>query len=107
MTSTLDQPVKAPTFQKLSLRRKVTNNVATVLVTLSVAVAVIPLVWVLLTVVVKGIGVVTSSTWWFNSQAGMTAFQPGGGAYHAIVGTLLQGLVCAIISIPIGVFVGI
>ncbi len=107
MTATLDQPVKAPTFQKLSLRRKLSDHVATVLVTLSVAIAMVPLVWVLYTVIVKGIGAVTSSTWWFNSQAGMTAFQPGGGAYHAIVGTLLQGLVCAIISIPIGVFVGI
>jgi phosphate transport system permease protein len=107
MTATLDQPVKAPTFQKLSLRRKLADNVATVLVTLSVAIAMVPLVWVLYTVIAKGIGAVTSSTWWFNSQAGMTAFQPGGGAYHAIVGTVLQGLVCAIISIPIGVFVGI
>ncbi len=107
MTSTLDQPVKAPTFQKLSLRRKVADNVATVLVTLSVAIALVPLIWVLYTVVVKGLGAVTSSTWWLHSQAGMTAFQAGGGAYHAIIGTLLQGLVCAIISIPIGVFVGI
>ena len=47
------------------------------------------------------------STWWMNSQAGMTAFAAGGGAYHALVGTVLQGLVCAAISIPIGVFVGI
>ncbi len=107
MTATLDQPVKAPAFQKLSLRRKIADNVATVLVTLSVAVAMVPLIWVLVTVVVKGFGAVTSSTWWFHSQAGMTAFQAGGGAYHAIVGTLLQGLVCAIISIPVGVFVGI
>jgi phosphate transport system permease protein len=107
MTATLDQPVKAPTFQKLSLRRKVVDTIATVLVTLSVAIAVVPLIWVLYTVIAKGIGAVTSSTWWFNSQAGMTAFQAGGGAYHAIVGTLLQGLVCAIISIPVGVFVGI
>ena len=107
MTATLDQPVKAPTFQRLSLRRKVVDNVATVLVTLSVLVALVPLLWVLYTVVVKGIGAVMSPTWWFNSQAGMTAFQAGGGAYHAIIGTLLQGLVCAIISIPIGVFVGI
>ncbi len=107
MTATLDQPVKAPTFQKLSLRRKVADNVATVLVTLSVAIALVPLIWVLYTVVVKGLGAVTSSTWWLHSQAGMTAFQAGGGAYHAIIGTLLQGLVCAIISIPIGVFVGI
>jgi len=107
MTATLDQPVKAPTFQKLSLRRKVADNLATVLVTLSVAIALVPLIWVLYTVVVKGLGAVTSSTWWLHSQAGMTAFQAGGGAYHAIIGTLLQGLVCAVISIPIGVFVGI
>jgi phosphate transport system permease protein len=37
----------------------------------------------------------------------MTAFVAGGGAYHAIVGTLLQGLVCAVISVPIGVMVAI
>ena len=107
MTATLDRPVKAPTFQRLSVRRRVADNVATVLVTLSVVIAVIPLVWVLYTVVAKGIRVVMSTTWWSHSQAGMTAFQPGGGAYHAIAGTLLQGLVCALISIPIGVFVGI
>lgn len=106
-TSALDRPVKVSTFQGVSTRRKVTNNAATVLVTLSVGIAVIPLVWVLATVVVRGFGVVTSSTWWLNSQSGMTAFAAGGGAYHAIVGTLLQGLVCAVISIPIGVFVGI
>ena len=107
MTTALDRPVKAPTFDGLSLRRKITDKAATVLVTLSVVVALVPLVWVLYSVVTKGIDVVTSSTWWFNSQAGMTAFAPGGGAYHAIVGTLLQGLVCAAISIPVGVFVGI
>lgn len=106
-TSALDRPVKVSTFQGVSTRRKVTNNAATVLVTLSVGIAIIPLVWVLVTVLVKGFGVVTSSTWWSNSQSGMTAFAAGGGAYHAIVGTLLQGLVCAVISIPIGVFVGI
>lgn len=107
MTSTLDRPLKSPTFQAVSGRRKFTNNLATVLVTASVLVAVVPLVWVLWTVIAKGIGAVTSSTWWLNSQSGMTAFAPGGGAYHAIVGSLLQALVCAIISIPIGVFVGI
>ncbi|GAA1696375.1 phosphate transport system permease protein PstA [Mycolicibacterium murale] len=107
MTSTLDRPLKSPTFQAVSGRRKFTNNLATVLVTASVLVAVVPLVWVLWTVIAKGLGAVTSSTWWLNSQSGMTAFAAGGGAYHAIVGSLLQALVCAIISIPIGVFVGI
>ncbi|OKH72730.1 phosphate ABC transporter permease [Mycobacterium sp. SWH-M1] len=104
---TLDRPVKAPTFQGVSTRRKITNNAATVLVTTSVTIALVPLLWVLYTVVSKGIGVITSSTWWLNSQAGMTAFVAGGGAYHAIVGSLLQAAVCAVISIPIGVFVGI
>jgi phosphate transport system permease protein len=107
MTRALDRPLKAPAFQGVSLRRKVVNNAATVLVTSSVVVALVPLLWVLYSVISKGISVVTSRTWWFNSQAGMTAFAPGGGAYHAIVGTLLQGLVCAVISIPVGVFVGI
>ncbi|WP_347220873.1 phosphate ABC transporter permease PstA [Mycolicibacterium poriferae] len=107
MTSTLDQPVKAPTFQGVSARRKFSNNLATVLVTASVVIALVPLAWVLYTVVAKGIGVILSSTWWLNSQSGMTAFAPGGGAYHAIVGSLLQAAVCAVISIPIGVFVGI
>ena len=87
MTSTLDRPVKAPTFQGVSLRRKVTNNVATVLVTLSVLIALVPLVWVLYSVISKGIGVVLDATWWTNSQAGMTAFKAGGGVYHAIIGT--------------------
>jgi phosphate transport system permease protein len=107
MTSTLDKPVKSLTFQGVSTRRKLTNNLATALVSLSVLVAVVPLIWVLYSVISKGIGVVLDSTWWMNSQAGMTAFAAGGGVYHALIGTLLQGLVCAIISIPIGVFVGI
>jgi phosphate transport system permease protein len=107
MTTALDKPVKTPTFQGVGLRRKITNNTATALVTLSVVIAIVPLVWVLYSVITKGASVVMSSTWWLNSQAGMTAFKAGGGVYHALLGTLLQGLVCAIISIPIGVFVGI
>jgi phosphate transport system permease protein len=107
MTSTLDRPVKAPTFQGVSVRRKITNNFATVLVSASVLVAVVPLVWVLYSVITKGFSVIASSTWWMHSQAGMTAFAPGGGVYHALVGTLLQGLVCSIISIPIGIFVAV
>ncbi|GAS94468.1 phosphate ABC transporter permease [Mycolicibacterium canariasense] len=107
MTSTLEQPVKAPVFQGVSARRKLTNNVATVLVTASVLVALVPLAWVLYSVVVKGFKAITSPVWFTNSQAGMTTFTAGGGVYHAIVGTLLQGLVCSLISIPIGVMVAV
>jgi phosphate transport system permease protein len=107
VTSTLARPVKKITFQGVSLRRKITNNVATVLVTSSVVVALVPLLWVLYSVITKGLNAILSPVWFTHSQAGMTAFQAGGGVYHAIVGTVLQGLVCAVISIPIGVFVGI
>jgi phosphate transport system permease protein len=107
MTATLDQPVKAPTFQGVSAKRKLTNNLATVLVSASVLVALVPLIWVLYSVVSKGLAAVTSPTWFTNSQAGTTAFSPGGGVYHAVAGTLLQGLVCSLISIPIGVMVAV
>jgi len=107
MTTTLDRPVKVTHFEGVSLRRKVTNNIATVLVTLSVLIALVPLLWVLYSVVVKGFRAITSPVWFTHSQAGMTAFAAGGGAYHAIVGTVLQGLVCAVISVPVGIFVAI
>ena len=107
MTTILDRPLKARTFTGVSLGRRVSDAVATVLVSLSVGVAMVPLIWVLYSVVAKGFGTVKSTVWWTHSQADMTAFLAGGGAYHAIVGTVLQGLVCAVISIPIGVFVAV
>jgi phosphate transport system permease protein len=107
MTSILDRPVKARAFAALSLRRRLTDALATLLVTLSVLLALIPLIWVLYSVATKGFRAVRSSEWWTHSQANMTAFLAGGGAYHAIVGTVMQGLVCAAISIPIGIFVAI
>ncbi|WP_078312778.1 MULTISPECIES: phosphate ABC transporter permease PstA [unclassified Mycobacterium] len=107
MTATLDRPVKEPAFHPLSARRKATNALATVLVSAAVLIALIPLVWVLYTVFDRGFGAITSADWWFKSQNMMTNRIEGGGAYHAIVGTLFQGLFCAIISVPIGIFVAI
>jgi phosphate transport system permease protein len=107
MTSILDRPVKARRFTGVSLRRRTSDVVATFLVTLSVVVALGPLIWVLYSVITKGFETVKSTVWWTHSQADMTAFMSGGGAYHAVVGTVLQGLMCAVISIPIGVFVAI
>lgn len=107
MTAMLDRPVKLRTFAGVGVRRRVANSIATVLVTAAMVLALVPLVWVMYSVFDFGFGVVSTSAWWTHSQAGMTAFVAGGGAYHAIVGTLLQGLLCAAISIPIGIFVAI
>ena len=107
MTSILDRPLKPRTFSGLAWRRRAANIVATVLVTLSMVIALVLLLWVLGSVIARGFKAITASVWWTHSQAGTTAFAAGGGAYHAIVGTALQGLVCAALSIPIGVMVGI
>lgn len=107
MTWLLDRPLKARTFAAVSSRRRFADRAATVLVTLSVVIALIPLLWVLYSVVTMGFHAVASSVWWTHSQAGMTAFVAGGGAYHALIGTLLQGLVCGAISSPIGLLVAI
>jgi phosphate transport system permease protein len=107
VTSILERPVKTRRFGGTSLRRRAANNLATVLVTSSMVVALVPLLWVLLSVVIKGFHAVSSWVWWTHSQAGMTAFVTGGGAYHALVGTVLQALMSAVISIPIGIFVAI
>ncbi|REE73568.1 phosphate ABC transporter membrane protein 2 (PhoT family) [Rhodococcus wratislaviensis] len=107
MTATLDKPVKAPTFQGVGVRRRITDLTATVLVTLAVLVALVPLVWVLVTAVIKGIPALTSATWFTHSLSGLTSSAAGGGIYHALIGTILQGLVCAVLSIPLGLFVAI
>jgi phosphate transport system permease protein len=107
MTTLLDRPLKPRAFSGLGRRRRVANGVATLFLTLAMALALTPLVLVLYSVIAKGYKAIASTAWWTQSQAGMTAFVGGGGAYHAIVGTLLQGLVCAVISTPIGIMVAI
>jgi len=107
MTSILDRPLKARKFSTLGWRRRIANNSAAVLVSLSMLIALTPLLMVLYSVIVKGFATIASSVWWTHSQAGMTAFVAGGGAYHAIVGTVLLGLVCAVLAIPIGLMVAI
>ena len=54
MTSMLDRPLKPRTFSPVSWRRRITNYVAALLVSLSLLVAVTPLVMVLWSVAVKG-----------------------------------------------------
>lgn len=109
MTTTvdLDAPAAGPTFVGISGSRRARNALATTLVSLAFLIAIVPLAWVVVTVVAKGIGAVLSSAWWTQSLNGLLARQQGGGVYHAIVGTLLTGLVCAVIATPIAIMVAI
>jgi phosphate transport system permease protein len=90
-------------FRRPSGPRTIRNALATVYVTLATVLAVIPLVWVLYTVITKGTRLVLTSTWWLQSQRGITPRREGGGAYHAIVGTVEMALICAVIAVPVGV----
>jgi phosphate transport system permease protein len=96
------------TSDKMSLARPtgaraVKNNLAKVYVYAAALLALIPLVWVLWSVVSKGLRLVLTSSWWLESQRGITPRREGGGAYHAIVGTVEIALICAVIAVPLGV----
>ena len=93
----------APLLFQESASRRLRNNVATVLVYACFVIAVVPLVWILWTVISRGAALLADPTWWTNSQRGITARRVGGGAYHAIIGTLLMALVTAVISVPIAI----
>jgi phosphate transport system permease protein len=103
----LDRSATGPTFQSVSAGRKAKNAVATTLVWLAFLLAVVPLVWLLFTVVSKGFGAIVSSGWWTNSLKGVLPEEFRGGVYHAIYGSLVQGLVCAVIAVPLGIFAAI
>jgi phosphate transport system permease protein len=101
------RPVPSPSIGKPARGRGIVNALATTLVWIALGLAVIPLVWILWTLVSRGFGPVLDLNWWLNSQRGITAREIGGGAYHAVIGTVLQALVCAVISVPIAIFTAI
>ncbi|MBF6337872.1 phosphate ABC transporter permease PstA [Nocardia abscessus] len=106
-SSTLDRPIKPPTFRDVSLSRKVRNNLATGLVWLAFGIALVPLAWVLLMVITKGFSAVVRAAWWQNSLKGVLPNQVAGGVYHAIYGTIVQSLVATVIAVPLGIMAAV
>ncbi|AWB82581.1 phosphate ABC transporter permease PtsA [Corynebacterium yudongzhengii] len=98
---------KQATFTDIAGSRKLTNNIATGLVWFTMIIAMVPLVWVLWTVIAQGLPNVLSVEWWTEDQGGLPTFLEGGGALHAIVGTIQQTFVAAVFSVPIGIFTAI
>jgi phosphate transport system permease protein len=90
-----------------SRRRVVRNGLATAAVTACFVVAIVPLAWILWTVVSRGYHLLLHQEWWLNSQRGITSRREGGGAYHALLGSLLQGGVTAALSVPLGVLTAV
>ncbi len=108
MSTTLEKtPALTPAFQQVSLARKTKNGLATVLIWLSFLIAVVPLVWLLATVVINGVKRIPYSNWWTEDFGSVLSDEVGGGVAHAVIGSVLQGLVCAVIAVPIGMLVAI
>ncbi|HEX4729292.1 MAG TPA: hypothetical protein VH298_15910, partial [Jatrophihabitans sp.] len=74
--------------------RKAKDRLATTLICGSFLIALIPLVWLLWTVLSRGLHALTRNGWFTNSQRGITYRDPGGGSLHAVIGTLEQVLLC-------------
>ncbi|HEX6447168.1 MAG TPA: phosphate ABC transporter permease PstA [Streptosporangiales bacterium] len=89
-----------------STGRRVRNRIATVAVYAAVVVALAPLVAVLFAVVRKGIARL-DRTFLTHSMRNIGATDAGGGAYHAIVGTVEQVVLAGLMAIPLGVLVAI
>nr|WP_233153538.1 phosphate ABC transporter permease PstA [Kineosporia sp. R_H_3] len=110
MTSSTEpgaMPNVAAGLSGLSRGRSVTNSVMTVVVYAAFLLALVPLAWILWTVLSRGYTLLLDQNWWLTSQRGITPRRVGGGAYHAILGTLVQAAVCALIAVPIAVFTAI
>jgi phosphate transport system permease protein len=87
--------------------RAIKDQLARVIVWAAFLLAMAPLAWILWTVVTQGYHLLLQAQWWTNSQKGITSRHEGGGAVHAIQGTLIEGLTTAVISVPIGVMTAI
>jgi phosphate transport system permease protein len=105
--TTVTAPATGLTFTKARGARKMRNYAATGIVWLAFGIALVPLVWLLWTVIGKGYHAITSAGWWSKDEAGISSTVPGGGVWAAIVGTVEQVALCTVISVPIAVLMGI
>jgi phosphate transport system permease protein len=87
-------------------KRQAKDRLATSIVWVCFILAVIPLLSLVWVTVSRG---VKSLDGYFltHSMAGVPGFEPGGGVYHAIIGTLEQVGIATVISVPIGLLTAI
>jgi phosphate transport system permease protein len=85
-------------------RRAAVDRLMTSLVWSSFVVAVIPLVWLIWTVAKVGAPMVDAQFLTYDMR---NVIGPGGGIYHALMGTLLVTAAAAVISVPVGLLAAI
>ena len=91
-------------MQSNSLKmRKAVSRLVKVLATLSAVIGLVALVWILITVVSRGIG---SLNFEFFTELPTPPGMTGGGLANAIVGTMVMTIIAAATAIPIGMLAG-
>jgi phosphate transport system permease protein len=86
-------------------KRQAADRLVTSVVVSAFVIALIPLVWLLLTVLQNGAATMLNGTFLNSSMRNVVG--EGGGALHAIVGTLEITGLAAVISIPVGLMTAI
>jgi phosphate transport system permease protein len=90
-----------------SRRREAADVAARVSIVGAFVLAVLPLGWILWSVTSQGIRLLLTSTWWTSSQRNINSTDAGGGAVHAVQGTLIQAAATAVIAVPIGILTAV
>lgn len=88
------------------IRRRVTNRVVTILLGLSVVLALLPLASVLYFTVSKGLARF-DGYFLQHSMRGVGPADATGGAYHAIIGTLEQVGIATVLAVPLGLLAAV
>jgi phosphate transport system permease protein len=112
MTATTTAPAPPPPTagslmgMRPSPRARIADKAATVLMLVAFLACVVPLVAVLFMVVKRGLARF-DSTFFTHSMRNVAAQDPGGGAYHAIIGTIEQVAIASLLAVPLGLFVAV
>jgi phosphate transport system permease protein len=85
-------------------RRKAIDRLVTTVVTTAFGIAMVPLVSLVYTVLKNGLGRLDSQ---FFGSSMLGVVGEGGGAYHAVLGTVIVTAVTAVISVPVGLLTAI
>lgn len=89
---------------KRSVRRRLTDQVMRVVITLAFLIALVPLISLVITTVTNGLNRLDGE---FFSSSMRNVVGAGGGGFHAMIGTLEVTLAASLISIPIGILTAI
>ncbi|MGZ4502627.1 MAG: phosphate ABC transporter permease PstA [Nocardioidaceae bacterium] len=105
ITAVLLYAVALPLWSRLvENARAAKDRLVTTLVWCAFAIALVPLVSLVYTVVKHGIGVISAQFFTYSMR---NVIGPGGGIYHALMGTLEITVVAALISVPVGLMTAV